>query len=53
MPPKLLSRPRSNYDAVCLTWFALDTFTHLSIELLYVIFAVSGGAANSNHPLAL
>jgi hypothetical protein len=46
-------KPFGLNEVVALIWFALDAGTHLSIELLYVLFTlVSGGAAYSKHPLA-
>lgn len=50
---KGLNRPFSWVDKVSIVWFGLDAFTHLTIELLYLFFAIQpGGARKSSNPLA-
>ena len=43
-----MARPFSFMDRVALVWFALDAFTHLSIEAMYCsVTAVYKGAVNA------
>ncbi len=55
-PLTLPSPPHLSHcaDQVALAWFALDATTHLTIELIFLVFAtlVPGGAEKSNSPLA-
>ncbi len=56
LPSPLPSPPHLSHraDQVALAWFALDATTHLTIELIFLVFAtlVPGGAEKSDSPLA-
>jgi hypothetical protein len=46
-PSRAASKRLSYADTLCVAWFALDAFTHLVIELSYLLLALGPTAAKS------